>query len=126
MVDLYFSPRKAFQALVSKPRWLVPFILSVAFFTAYMVLANSARVSDFKKRVKADTSLTPLQVQMQIAAIETQAAQGFTATRLLTRLGLVAFIQALKLFLLSGLLWLLLLFFLSRDCCKMRVFVDYG
>jgi len=71
---IYFSPRKTFEYLRTKPKWLLPFIIIclVALLSNY--LAKDIAIQEQKERVQMSERLTEEQKDQYLERIEASAS----------------------------------------------------
>nr|MBN2277576.1 YIP1 family protein [candidate division Zixibacteria bacterium] len=106
--NTFFAPFKAFKALEHKPRWLIPYIISIVVVFTSLALTGGTKMEDIKADLRSDPSLTQPEVERRIANIDAQKTQGISWAHI--RLGVVAVtvIQTIKLFGLALIFWLAL------------------
>jgi hypothetical protein len=69
-INIYFSPKKTFEAVRQKSRWVGPFLLMMVLATGFSFLTHQARVNDSVQQFKTSERMANLSAEQQEQAIK--------------------------------------------------------
>lgn len=104
--DTIFDPLKAFKSLQNKPRWLLPFILSILVVFTSLALTSNIKMEDVKADIRLSHNLDQSEIDRRIGNIDAQGTHGISWSRIWLGIVAVTAIQTIKLFGIALAFWL--------------------
>ncbi len=111
MIDIFSAPSRAFENLVIKPRWLLPFIICTLTMIFFTISTYDYKLEDIKQDLLSNQTLDEGEIQRRVANIEMQKGGNLSNMHIPSFLFGVGFItlgQAVSLFGLALIIWLAL------------------
>jgi len=111
IIDLYFSPGKAFESIRTKPRWFIPFLLCTLFSIAFTVISWDASLDDRIHDIKNSKTMSAEEIDRRVSNLQMQQQGDLTNMHIPSFLIGVGFLtagQAVNLFGMAFIIWLAL------------------
>ncbi|MEW5924438.1 MAG: YIP1 family protein [Candidatus Zixiibacteriota bacterium] len=104
--DTIFNPSQAFGALRNKPRWLIPYLISILIVLSSLAFTSNIKMEDIKSDIRSSQNLSQAEIDRRVGNIDAQGTPGVSWPMVRLAILAVTAIQTIKLFGIALVFWL--------------------
>ena len=104
--DTIFNPARAFGSLRNKPRWLIPYLISILVVFTSLALTSNIKMEDIKSDIRSSQNLNQAEIDRRVGNIDAQGTPGISWPMIRLAIMAVTAIQTIKLFGITLIFWL--------------------